>query len=104
MLEDLKQRLKDPPTFETVLGMLDEYTAPPEDGDYDNHTLKAMRAVYDIMMNHINKAEEFDIPKNTDITCPHCFTTWVTSEATNALIKCLFCGKMFAVKASKEEG
>lgn len=51
------QRPKEPPTFEIVLSMLDEYTAPPEDGDYDRHTQEAMRAVYDIMMREI-KGEE----------------------------------------------
>lgn len=28
---------------------LDHFTAPPKDGDYDQHTHDAMRAVYDLM-------------------------------------------------------
>lgn len=49
---------KEPPTFETILRMLDDYTAPPEDGDYDRHTQEAMRAVYDIMMKEVMKRED----------------------------------------------
>lgn len=55
---DLKKRLGLPPKFEVVLEMLDEYTAPPKDGDYDRHTQEAMKAVYDIMLRSIKKYRE----------------------------------------------
>lgn len=30
-----------------ILAQLDQFTAPPHDGDYDAHTMKAMEAVYE---------------------------------------------------------
>lgn len=36
-------------TFKEILHRLDHFTAPPKDGDYDEHVQNAMRAVYDLM-------------------------------------------------------
>lgn len=44
---DSKSRIK----FEDLLedSEIDKFTAPPKDGDYDAHTLSAMKAVYNRM-------------------------------------------------------
>jgi len=35
--------------FKEVMLILDRFTAPPQNGDFDEHTKNAMRAVYDLM-------------------------------------------------------
>lgn len=50
-------------TFHELLSKMDEFTAPPKDGDYDAHVMKAIKKAHELM------STEF-----TD-TCPHCGTT-----------------------------
>lgn len=45
-------------SFDEVIEVLDHYTAPPKDGDYDQHTLLAMRAVYDLVAPVPNRIED----------------------------------------------
>ena len=42
-------------TFDQVLKRLDKYTAAPKDGDYDRHTMEAMKAVYLLMQRDFSR-------------------------------------------------
>ena len=39
---------------------LDEWTKPPEDGDYDGHITNAMSAVFDLLNSESNLKQKFE--------------------------------------------
>ncbi len=45
-------------TFKECMEELEHYTAPPKDGDYDQHTQNGMKAMYDLV-----KADEKVVKK-----------------------------------------
>jgi len=38
------------------------------------------------------------LPENRSVVCPHCHKVWTVCEDTNALLKCLWCENMIAVR------
>lgn len=44
-------------TFKEVVEKLDRFTAPPPDGDHEQHLMNAMKAVYDEIVKDLRNGD-----------------------------------------------
>ena len=44
--------------YRELMHKMDNYTAPPVDGDHENHTQKAIKAVYNILISDFLKLQD----------------------------------------------
>ncbi len=60
IVQDLSDRVdrmckQEYPEFDNMMKHLVEFTAPPKDGDYDDHVVRAMEAVYEYIVFGIKR-------------------------------------------------